>query len=65
VARKCWLCKERDAIWACQPHGPGEQTSWSFLGSHYRGFPVYPLCDTCKERVGDGDPTVLKQEARA
>ena len=49
---KCKLCREREAEWAWQPFGPDEEVaSFSFLGSHYRGFPVIKVCDPCKQDI--------------
>jgi uncharacterized protein YlaI len=51
AAKKCKICKQREAIWACQPYGPDEDTTFTTLGSHYRGFLVVAVCDECKERI--------------
>jgi hypothetical protein len=50
AAKKCKYCG-KEAIWACQPYGPDEDTTFALLGSHYRGFTVIPVCDECKERI--------------
>ena len=46
---KCQLCKINEAEWAMQFIGEDKPT-FSFLGSHYRGFAVTKVCDECKER---------------
>lgn len=45
---KCQACKAQDVEWAWQPFGPGSRTTFTTLGSHYRGFLVVKVCDTCK-----------------
>lgn len=46
---KCQLCKTKEAIWAWQPDGPGEdEYTFTALGHHYRGFPVVKVCEPCK-----------------
>lgn len=47
--RKCKICRTHEADWAWQPFGPSEdcRDGMAFLGSHYRGFPVIPICDFC------------------
>lgn len=54
-ATKCQICKCEDATTAWQPFGPAESPmSFSFLGSHYRGFPVVKVCDTCRLQAIEG-----------
>jgi len=55
--RKCRVCKEREAEWAWQPLGPAEAPRETFTtpGYFYRGFPVIPVCEICKEKVQAGE----------
>ena len=56
---KCASC-QKDAVWAWQPFGPGEDALvFTALGSHYRGFPVVKVCDECKQTAQKGRPGVL------
>lgn len=50
---KCQVCKQNEAIWAAQFLGEDVPT-FSFLGSHVRGFAVVKVCDTCKEINHEG-----------
>lgn len=53
---KCQICKDEQASWAWQPFGPDElPDSFAFLGSHYRGFPVIKVGDSCKHAFQSGD----------
>lgn len=53
---KCKCC-DNEAEWAWQPFGPGESPdTFSLLGSHYRGFSVIKICDTCKQNAQAGIP---------
>lgn len=53
---KCQACKEQEVAWAWQPFGPDEKPDcYTLLGSHYRGFPVIKVCDTCKSAFKTGD----------
>jgi hypothetical protein len=59
AVRKCKICKQHEAIWACQPYGPDNGMTFTTLGSHYRGFYMLPLCDECKERIALMTPATL------
>lgn len=53
---KCQACKEQEVVWAWQPFGPDEKPNcYTLLGSHYRGFPVIKVCDSCKTAFETGD----------
>lgn len=53
---KCQACKEQEAAWAWQPFGPDEKPDcYTLLGSHYRGFPVIKVCNSCKSAFETGD----------
>lgn len=53
---KCQICKIEQAEWAWQPFGPNESPdSYMLLGSHYRGFPVIKVGDSCKSAFQTGD----------
>jgi hypothetical protein len=42
---------------AWQPFGPGENINLiTTLGSHYRGFPVVPICDHHHDLIHKGEP---------
>lgn len=57
---KCQLCRKEEAIWAWQPFGPdSDSRSFASLGSHYRGFPVIKICDTCKGRIAYGKQLIV------
>lgn len=51
----CQICKTNEAIWAAQ-YIEGDEPTFSFLGSHYRGFKMVKVCDECKEK-----PEEIKQ----
>lgn len=60
---RCKLCSQNGnvATYAWQPFGPGEQPwTFTFLGSHYRGFTVIKVCDSCRGAIegarGTGRP---------
>lgn len=60
----CAVCHTKgSADWAWQPFGPDESVlCFALAGSHYRGFPVVPVCNQCKkllERKPDGHPIVF------
>ena len=44
----CQLCQANEATCAMQFIGEA-RPSFSWLGSHYRGFPVTKVCDDCAE----------------
>jgi hypothetical protein len=48
--RKCAMCGlKRECAWTWQPFGPGDDPNCFVApGSHYRGFPALPCCETCK-----------------
>lgn len=49
---KCQSCKGDQAVWAWQPFGPDDSPfTFTALGSHYRGFPVIKICDSCYRLV--------------
>lgn len=50
---KCQVCKQNKAAWAAQFIEENIPT-FSLLGSHYRGFAVVKVCDTCKEVNHEG-----------
>lgn len=54
---KCRICKNEEALWSWQPLGPAEDSRETFTapGFHYRGFPVIPVCDDCKQNIQGGD----------
>ena len=55
---KCQACKRQESeLWAWQPFGPGEDIRTMFMvpGSHYRGFPIIKVCDSCKNDFEHGD----------
>jgi len=54
---KCRICKEREAEWSWQPFGPAKDSRETFTvpGWHYRGFPVIPVCETCKDKIQAGE----------
>ena len=55
--RRCACCRD-DAEGCWQPFGPADTptdpTAFPRPGFHARGFPVLPLCDTCKDLLRDG-----------
>lgn len=53
---KCQICKTNPVEMAWQPFGPDEdgRRALTMLGSHYRGFPVVKVCDSCADGVRDG-----------
>jgi len=53
---KCAICRHARTIHAFQPFGPDDKPLFTALGSHYRGFPVIPVCDECKQRILSGAP---------
>ena len=44
---KCEMCRRAEALWAMQWVG-GDGPEFTLLGSHYRGFSMTRVCDTCK-----------------
>ncbi len=52
---RCKVCsprhKAREADWAWQPCGPGIVMTFTVLGSHYQGYPVVKVCDSCKRKL--------------
>lgn len=51
---KCNICRENEATWAWQPFGPNDTPdSFTLPGSHYRGFAVVKVCDSCKVEIQD------------
>lgn len=54
---KCQSCKVQTATWSWQPFGPDALgTTFTTPGSHYRGFPVVKVCESCKEAVLQNHP---------
>jgi hypothetical protein len=53
---KCKTCNTDEPIWAWQPFGPDDKGITALLGSHYRGFPVIPICNQCKSDADAGIP---------
>jgi len=56
--RKCRICKQhKQGLWAWQPFGPAEfpRETFTVPGYYYRGFPVIPVCDECKEKIQAGE----------
>ena len=55
---RCGCCNSTKAELAWQPFGPDESAprgGLSLAGSHYRGFPVVPLCYSCQGYIKAGD----------
>lgn len=54
---QCRICKDREAQWSWQPFGPAEDSRETFTvpGWHYRGFPVIPVCEVCKDKIQAGE----------
>jgi len=51
----CQSCKVNRKLWMWQPWGPSpDSLCFSIPGSHYRGFPAFSLCDSCKGMVESG-----------
>ncbi len=48
---RCRICRVERAEWAWQPCGPGIVMCFMLLGSHYRGYPVVKVCDSCKRKL--------------
>lgn len=60
----CKRCNKREAIWAMQyMDGPNKPPSFSFLGSHYRGYKVTKVCDPCRQSIKDDHLWYAQQEA--
>ncbi len=55
MARACAVCHNNLSEWIWQPLGPGEGCKvFTLPGSHYRGFPTVPVCNSCRLRILDG-----------
>ena len=56
--RYCTCCRDADPEGCWQPFGPAatptEPTAFPRPGFHARGFPVLPLCTTCRDLLKDG-----------
>ena len=49
IPPKCQICRKAEAIWAYQD--VAGETSFTSLGSHYRGFKVTKVCDHCRAQI--------------
>jgi hypothetical protein len=50
---KCRICGAV-ANWSWQPFGPAAEaprSGFTRSGWHYRGFPVVPVCESCKRDI--------------
>lgn len=54
---KCQILNDREASWAWQPFGISDnpRETFTFLGCHYRGFPVIKVSDDAKARIESGE----------
>ena len=50
----CQICRRNPADLAWQPYGPDDSKLLTRLGSHYRGFPVFKVCEVCAEQIRSG-----------
>ena len=46
-------------VWAAQwMNGTNFPATFSFLGSHYRGYPLVKMCSVCKRKLQTGQPII-------
>jgi hypothetical protein len=67
MATKCRICKSL-ADYAWQPWGPAVEAlraGFVLLGSHYRGFPVVPVCESCKRDIEHDDAVRFAVKGRS
>jgi hypothetical protein len=54
----------KDYAWAMQfMDGLDKPASFSFLGSHYRGWKVYKVCNECWRKYDNGEDIIIKVKA--
>lgn len=58
---KCRICGAR-SDWSWQPFGPDAEApraGFTAPGWHYRGFPIVPVCESCKRDIEHDMPVAF------